>query len=82
MLATALDVWFSGPGWTSTKSGGVKPPSQFLSHNNLGTFNMITTAICPMVDSLSTGTATCKNNTPSTNAVANQPAKLDAGTPS
>jgi hypothetical protein len=22
MLATALDVWFSGPGLTSTKSGG------------------------------------------------------------
>jgi hypothetical protein len=69
MLATALDVWFSGPGWTSTKKDGVKPPSQFLSHNSLGTFNMITTAICPMVDSLSTGTAACKISTPSTNAV-------------
>lgn len=70
MLGTALDVWFSGPGWTSTKSGGVKPPSQFLSHNSLGTFNMVTTAICPMVDSLSTGTATCKAINPSTDAVA------------
>jgi hypothetical protein len=69
MLGTALDVWFSGPGWTSTKSGGTKPPSTFLSHNLLGTFKMDTTAICPMVDNLSTGTATCKNNTPSTNAV-------------
>jgi hypothetical protein len=69
MMATALDVWFSGPGWTATKSGGIKPPSQFLSHNNLGTFKMDTTAICPMVDNLNTGTATCKNNTPSTNAV-------------
>jgi hypothetical protein len=83
MLATALDVWFSGPGWTSTKTGGIKPPSQFLSHNNLGTFNMITTAICPMVDSLSTGTATCKNNTPSTNAVSpgalpNSPMRMQA----
>ena len=70
MLGTALDVWFSGPGWTSTKSGVVKPPSNFLSHNNLGTFNMDTTSICPMVDNLNTGTATCKNNTPSTDAVA------------
>ena len=70
MLGTALDVWFSGPGWTSTKIGSVKPPSTFLSHNNLGTFNMDTTAVCPMVDSLSTGTATCQNSTPSTDAVA------------
>jgi hypothetical protein len=70
MLGTALDVWFSGPGWTSTKTGGVKPPSNFLSHNSLGSFNMDTTAVCPMVDNLSTGTATCKNNTPSTDAVA------------
>jgi len=69
MLGTALDVWFSGPGWTSTKSGSIKPPSNFLSHNNLGTFKMDTTAVCPMVDNLSTGTATCKNSTPSTNAV-------------
>ncbi|HLM50877.1 MAG TPA: hypothetical protein VK279_10045, partial [Solirubrobacteraceae bacterium] len=70
MLATALDVWFSGPGWTSTTVSKVKPPSTFLSHNSLGTFNMDTTAICPMVDNSSTGTATCKNNTPSTNAFA------------
>ncbi len=69
MLGTALDVWFSGPGWTSTKAGSVKPPSTFLSHNSLGTFNMDTTAVCPMVDNLSTGTATCQNNTPSTDAV-------------
>ncbi len=70
MLGTALDVWFSGPGWRSTKIGSVKPPSNFLSHNNLGTFNMDTTAVCPMVDNLSTGTATCLNNTPSQDAVA------------
>ena len=70
MLGSALDVWFSGPGWTSTKIGGVKPPSNFLSHNNLGSFNMDTTAVCPMVDSTSTGTATCLNSTPSTDAVA------------
>jgi hypothetical protein len=70
MLATALDVWFSGPGWTSTTVNKVKPPSSFLSHNFLGTFKMDTTAICPMVDNLSTGSATCKNNTPSTDAVA------------
>jgi hypothetical protein len=70
MLGTALDVWFSGPGWTSTTVNKIKPPSNFLSHNNLGTFKMDTTAVCPMVDNLSTGTATCKNNTPSTDAVA------------
>src|SRR5207247_6375158 len=70
MLGTALDVWFSGPGWTSTKIGSIKPPSNFLSHNNLGTFNMDTTSVCPMVDNLSTGSATCKNGLPSTDAVA------------
>ena len=70
MLATALDVWFSGPGWTSVKTGGIKPPSVFLSHNHLGSFEMETTAICPMVDNLSTGTGTCKNSTPSTDGVA------------
>ena len=70
MMGTALDVWFSGPGWTSTKTGGIKPPSNFLQHNNLGTFNMDLTAVCPMVDNTTTGTATCKNNTPSTDAFA------------
>ena len=70
MLGTALDVWFSGPGWTSTTINKIKPPSSFLSHTNLGTFKMDTTAVCPMVDNLSTGSATCKNNTPSTDAVA------------
>src|SRR4051794_5148303 len=70
MLSTALDVWFSGPGWTATKVGTVKPPSNFLAHNNLGTFKMDTTAVCPMVDNTTTGTANCKNNTPSTDAVA------------
>jgi hypothetical protein len=70
MLASALDVWFSGPGWTSTTINKVKPPSNFLSHNLLGTFKFDTTAVCPMVDNLSTGSATCKNNTPSTDAVA------------
>lgn len=70
MLGTALDVWFSGPGWTSTVVGGIKSPSYFLSHNNLGTFKMDTTAVCPMVDNTSGGSATCLNNTPSTNAVA------------
>jgi hypothetical protein len=69
MLGTALDVWFSGPGWSSTKIGSVKPPSNFLQHNNLGTFNMDTTAVCPMVDNLNTGSATCKLGLPSTDAV-------------
>jgi hypothetical protein len=70
MLGTALDVWFTGPGWRSTKIGSVKQPSVFFAHNSLGTFNMDTTAICPMVDNLSTGSASCKNSTPSTDAVA------------
>jgi hypothetical protein len=70
MLGTALDVWFSGPGWRSTKLNGIKPPSNFLSHNNLGTFNMNTRAVCPMVDNLSTGSAVCKSLKPSTDAVA------------
>jgi hypothetical protein len=69
MLSTALDVWFSGPGWTSTTVNKVKPPSSFLKHNSLGMFNMDTTSVCPMVDNLSTGTATCQNSNPSTNAV-------------
>ena len=70
MLGTALDVWFSGAGWTSTTVNKVKPPSIFLSHNNLGAFKMDTTAVCPMVDDPNVGSATCKNNTPSTDAVA------------
>jgi hypothetical protein len=70
MLGTALDVWFSGPGWTSTTISKVKPPSSFLQHNLLGTFKMDTTAVCPMVDNTTAGTATCKNNAPSTDAVA------------
>jgi hypothetical protein len=70
MLGTALDVWFSGPGWTSTTISKVKNPASFLSIHNLGTFNMDTTAVCPMVDNTVAGTATCKNNLPSTDAVA------------
>ena len=70
MLGTALDVWFSGSGWTSTTVNKIKPPSNFLPTKNLGTFKMDTTAVCPMVDSTTTGTATCKNGNPSTDAVA------------
>jgi hypothetical protein len=70
MMGTALDVWFSGPGWTSTVVSKIKAPSNFLSHNNLGTFNMDTTAVCPMVDNTTTGTATCLNSLPSTDAFA------------
>jgi hypothetical protein len=70
MLGTALDVWFSGPGYTGTTVSGIKPPSKFLSNNKLGTFNMDTTAVCPMVDNTTAGTATCLNNQPSTNAMA------------
>jgi hypothetical protein len=76
MLGTALDVYFStetlGYSTTATGSGKnqIKPPSTFLSVKNLGTFKMDTTAVCPMVDNLSTGTATCIGNKPSTDAVA------------
>ena len=70
MLGSALDVWFSGAGWTSTTLNKIKPPSGFLSHNSLGTFKMDTTAVCPMVDNTTTGTATCQGNKPSTDAVA------------
>jgi hypothetical protein len=71
MLATALDVYFSDPalGYTTTAVNKTKPPSTFLTHGKLGTFSMDLTAICPMIDNTTTGTATCKNNTPSTNGV-------------
>jgi hypothetical protein len=71
MLATALDVYFSDPGlgYTTTAVGKTKPPSTFLTHGPLGSFNMDLTAICPMIDNTTAGTATCKNNTPSTNGV-------------
>jgi hypothetical protein len=68
MLATALDVYFSSYGYTATSVSKTKPPSNFLPNGGIGTFNMDMTAICPMVDNTTTGTATCKNNTPSTNA--------------
>jgi hypothetical protein len=72
MLATALDVYFSDPnlGYTSTSLNKTKPPSNFLTHGALGGFNMDMTAICPMIDNTTAGTATCKNNMPSTNAFA------------
>jgi hypothetical protein len=73
MLATALDVYFSTPslGWVQQPSGTkTKYPSNFLPGTGLGAWKMDLMAICPMVDNLSTGTATCKNNTPSTDAVA------------
>jgi hypothetical protein len=69
MLATALDVWFSGPGWTSIPINSIKPPSNFLTNNTLGTFKMDTTAVCPAVANTPAGTATCQNNMPSTDAV-------------
>jgi hypothetical protein len=71
MLATALDVYFSSYGYSTTsKTSGkttIKPPSAFLPHGGIGTFTMDLTAICPMVDNSTAGTAVCKNNTPSTN---------------
>jgi hypothetical protein len=72
MLATALDVYFSDPalGYSTTASGKLKPPSAFLTGGPLGGFIMDLTAICPMVDNTTAGTATCKNNLPSTNGFA------------
>jgi hypothetical protein len=72
MLGSTLDVYFSTPslGYTTTAVGKTKPPSNFLSGNSLGAFKMDTTAVCPMVDNTTAGTATCKNGLPSTDAVA------------
>jgi hypothetical protein len=74
MLATALDVYFSGPGYSSTSSGSgknqIKAPSSFLPNGGIDGFVMDLKAICPMVDNVSAGTATCKNNKPSTDAFA------------
>lgn len=72
MLATALDVYFSDPGlgYTTTTVNKAKPPSNFLLHGSLGGFNMDMTAICPMVDNTTAGSATCTSGKPSTNAFA------------
>ena len=74
MLATALDVYFSSAGYSTTAYGSgknqVKPPSSFLPNGGIGTFTMDLTAICPMVDNTTTGTATCQGGTPSTNGFA------------
>jgi len=76
MLATALDVYFTDPsfGWTATPVGSgktaVKPPQAFLPNTPLGAFVMDLTAVCPMVDNTTAGTATCSGVKPSTNAFA------------
>jgi hypothetical protein len=72
MLATALDVYFTSPnlGWTTTAAGKIKPPSAFLPGTPLGAFAVDLTAVCPMVADTLTGTATCKNGTPSTDGFA------------
>jgi hypothetical protein len=72
MLGTALDVYFSDPnkGYTSTTISGKKPPSSFLTNGSLGGLNIDLTLICPMIDNTTAGTASCKNNTPSTNGFA------------
>jgi hypothetical protein len=72
MMGTALSVYFSDPslGYTTTTLSKIKPPSNFLTHGALGGFNVDLTAICPMVDNTSTGTATCKLGQPSTDGFA------------
>jgi hypothetical protein len=65
-------VYFSDPtkGYTSTTISGKKPPSNFLTNGSLGGTNIDLRLICPMIDNTTTGTASCKNNTPSTNGYA------------
>lgn len=74
MLATALDVYFSSFGYTTTPGGTVKnpikPPSNFLPNGGIGGFVMDLRAVCPMVDDATTGAATCKSGLPSTDAFA------------
>ncbi|MDQ1615435.1 MAG: hypothetical protein QOJ60_1374, partial [Actinomycetota bacterium] len=70
MLATALDVYFSGTGYQTTSVSRSKPPSNFLPNGGIGTFNMDMRAICPMVDNTTAGTATCKLGAASSNAFA------------
>jgi hypothetical protein len=72
MLATALDVYFSDPnlGYTATSVSKTKPPSTFLLNGSLGGFTMDMTAICPMVDNTTAGTATCTSGKPSTDGFA------------
>jgi hypothetical protein len=73
MMGTALDVYFSDPnlGWTSTKSGTKKQPSVFFTGSSpLGSFVMDLTAICPMIDNTTAGTANCKFGLPSTDGFA------------
>jgi hypothetical protein len=79
MLGTALDVYFSDPamGYTTTTINKIKPPSLFLTLGSLGGFNMDLTAICPMIDNTTAGTATCKNNNPSTDGHASGAFNVD-----
>jgi hypothetical protein len=73
MLATALDVYFSSYGYTTVTSSGKnapKPPSNFLPNGGIGTFTMDLTAICPMVDNTTSGSALCSASKPSTNGFA------------
>ena len=69
MLATALDVYFSTLGYTTTTISKVKPPSTFGFSPTGMSFAMDTRAVCPMVDNTTAGTASCLGSTPSTNAV-------------
>jgi hypothetical protein len=73
MLATALDVYFSSTGYTTLTSSGKgapKPPSNFLPNGGIGTFKMDLTAICPMVDNTTAGSASCSAGKASTNGFA------------
>jgi len=60
-LATTLDVFFTGPGWTGSKIGSVKPPSTFLPNSPLGNVQIDLTQICNMTDG-SGGSGTCSGS--------------------
>jgi hypothetical protein len=72
MLATALSAYFSDPnlGYRTTSVNSIKPPSTFLTQGSLAGLNVDLTAICPMVDNTTTGSALCAVANPSTNGFA------------
>jgi hypothetical protein len=53
MLATALNVFYTGTGFTSTQIGSVKPPSNFLGHTNLGGIKIDLKNVCFPIPSCS-----------------------------
>jgi len=54
----------------ASRFAGGNDGSNFVTQGSIGALLMDLTAICPTVDNLNTGTATCLNNTPSPTAFA------------